>query len=388
MYLTELNTNLEKKVLTKKFINVCDPLISKDAKKYVSECIDTEWVSSSGKFLNMFEEKWAKYCGAEEGIAVTNGTSALQVAFKSLDLKAGDEVIMPSFTIISCALAIIESGAKPVLVDCYADNWCMNINEVEKNFSKTKAILVVHMFGHPVEMKKIKHLVKKHNLFLIEDAAEAHGALYENQKVGSFGDLACFSFYANKLITTGEGGMVVSNNKHLADRVRSLRNLSFRSDRRFYHTEFGYNYRLTNMQAALGISQIKNIEKHVSIKRRNTKNYNKILQDMSLPIRLPMERKNVRSVFWMYGIIIENKVFKADYLAKKLFELGIDTRPLFLGMHQQPVLKDMKIFDNESYPVTEELADYGLYLPSGLKLKINDIKHVCKSVKKVFDEYK
>ena len=389
MYLTELNTNLEKKVLTKKFINVCDPLISKDAKKYVSECIDTEWVSSSGKFLNMFEEKWAKYCGAEEGIAVTNGTSALQVAFKSLDLKAGDEVIMPSFTIISCALAIIESGAKPVLVDCYADNWCMNINEVEKKISpKTKAILVVHMFGHPVEMKKIKHLVKKHNLFLIEDAAEAHGALYENQKVGSFGDLACFSFYANKLITTGEGGMVVSNNKHLADRVRSLRNLSFRSDRRFYHTEFGYNYRLTNMQAALGISQIKNIEKHVSIKRRNTKNYNKILQDMSLPIRLPMERKNVRSVFWMYGIIIENKVFKADYLAKKLFELGIDTRPLFLGMHQQPVLKDMKIFDNESYPVTEELADYGLYLPSGLKLKINDIKHVCKSVKKVFDEYK
>ena len=389
MYLTELNTNLEKKVLKKKFINVCDPLISKDAKKYVSECIDTEWVSSSGKFLNMFEEKWAKYCGAEEGIAVTNGTSALQVAFKSLDLKPGDEVIMPSFTIISCALAIIESGAKPVLVDCYADNWCMNINEVEKKISpKTKAILVVHMFGHPVEMKKIKQLVKKHNLFLIEDAAEAHGALYENQKVGSFGDLACFSFYANKLITTGEGGMVVSNNKHLAHRVRSLRNLSFRSDRRFYHTEFGYNYRLTNMQAALGISQIKNIEKHVSIKRRNTKNYNKILQDMSLPIRLPMERKNVRSVFWMYGIIIENKVFKADYLAKKLFELGIDTRPLFLGMHQQPVLKDMKIFDNESYPVTEELADYGLYLPSGLKLKINDIKHVCKSVKKVFDEYK
>ena len=296
---------------------------------------------------------------------------------------------MPSFTIISCALAIIESGAKPVLVDCYADNWCMNINEVEKKISpKTKAILVVHMFGHPVEMKKIKQLVKKHNLFLIEDAAEAHGALYENQKVGSFGDLACFSFYANKLITTGEGGMVVSNNKHLAHRVRSLRNLSFRSDRRFYHTEFGYNYRLTNMQAALGISQIKNIEKHVSIKRRNTKNYNKILQDMSLPIRLPMERKNVRSVFWMYGIIIENKVFKADYLAKKLFELGIDTRPLFLGMHQQPVLKDMKFFDNESYPVTEELADYGLYLPSGLKLKINDIKHVCKSVKKVFDEYK
>ena len=387
--LLKLNTNLENKVLKKKFINVCDPLISKDAKKYVNECIETEWVSSSGKFLNMFEEKWARYCGAEEGIAVTNGTSALQVAFKSLNLQSGDEVIMPSFTIISCALAIIEAGAKPVLVDCYPDNWCMNVNEVEKKISsKTKAILVVHMFGHPVEMNRINRLVKKHNLFLIEDAAEAHGAMYKNKKVGSFGDLACFSFYANKLITTGEGGMVVSNNKILAERVRSLRNLSFRSDRRFFHTELGYNYRLTNMQAALGVSQIKNIEKHVTIKRRNTRNYNKILKDMKLPLRLPTERENVRSVFWMYGIIIKNKLFKADYLAKKLFELGIETRPLFLGMHQQPVLKNMKLFRNQSFPITEELSEFGLYLPSGLKLKTSDIKNVCKAVKKVFDEYK
>ncbi|MAI59686.1 MAG: aminotransferase DegT [Rickettsiales bacterium] len=370
-------------------INVCEPLISQSAKKYLNECIQTEWISSSGRFLDLFERKWAKYCDAKDGVAVSNGTSALQVAFKSLDLKPGDEVIMPSFTIISCAMAIIEAGGKPILVDCYSDNWCMNIDEVKKKISnKTKAILVVHMFGHPVEMDEILKLVKKNNLFLIEDAAEAHGATYKKKKVGSFGDLACFSFYANKLITTGEGGMVVSNNKKLTEKVRSLRNLAFRNDRRFYHTEIGYNYRLTNMQAAIGISQIENLKKHIKIKRTNTNFYNKILNEMSLPLRLPLEKNNVMSVYWMYGIIIENKTFNAKFLATKLWEQGIETRPLFLGMHQQPIFKKMNLFKNEKYPVTEELAEYGLYLPSGLKLKKKDIIRVCKTVKKIFNENK
>ncbi len=370
----------------KKKISVCDPLISGNAKKYLLDCINSEWVSSSGKYLENFERKWASYCGAEEGIAVTNGTSALQVAFKSLSLKPGDEVIMPSFTIISCATAVIEAGGKPVLVDCYPDTWCMNIEQVESKISKrTKAILVVHMFGHPVEMDPIIKIVRKKKLFLIEDAAEAHGATYKKKRVGSFGDLACFSFYANKLITTGEGGMVVSNNKRLAKRIRSLRNLSFRSDRRFYHTEIGYNYRLTNMQAALGLSQIENIKKHIEIKRKNTFFYNKILEKMNLPIRLPFENKNSKSVFWMYGIVIENKSFDAVYLAKKLIDYGIETRPLFLGMHQQPILKKMKIFKKEKFPITEQLSKYGLYLPSGLKLKRNEIIQICNVLKKIFN---
>ena len=243
-----------------KMIFVSEPLLSNETKKNLLQCIKTEMISSSGPYLKEFEKKWSSYCGVKYGVAVTNGTSALQIAFKSLNLKPGDEVIMPSFTIISCALAIIETGAIPVMVDCYEDTWCLNIDEIEKKITKkTKAILVVHMFGHPAEMSRLMKIKKKYKIKIVEDAAEAHGALYKKKVVGSFGDLACFSFYANKLVTTGEGGMVISNNKKLTEKLRSLRNLSFRSDRRFYHTEIGYNYRLTNLQAAVGLSQIKRI---------------------------------------------------------------------------------------------------------------------------------
>ena len=371
----------------KKKINVCEPLITKNAKKYINDCIDSEWISSAGKYLEDFEKKWSNYCGADEGIAVTNGTSALQVAFKSLNLQPGDEVIMPSFTIISCATAIIEAGGKPVLVDCYPDTWCLNIEQMkEKVNNRTKAILVVHMFGHPAEMDPIIKIVKRHNLYLVEDAAEAHGATYNNKRVGSFGDLACFSFYANKLITTGEGGMVLSNNKKLTKKIRSLRNLSFRSDRRFYHTEIGYNYRLTNMQAAIGISQIENLQNHIDIKRKNTFLYNNIIRKMDLPLRLPSENENSKSVFWMYGVVLKNKKLNAKILAEKLENRGIETRPLFLGMHQQPVLKKMKLFNNEKFPVTEELSRFGLYLPSGLKLNKKKIDFICNVLKDIFHE--
>lgn len=371
----------------KKKINVCEPLITKNAKKYINDCIDSEWISSAGKYLEDFEKKWSNYCGADEGIAVTNGTSALQVAFKSLNLQPGDEVIMPSFTIISCATAIIEAGGKPVLVDCYPDTWCLNIEQMkEKVNNRTKAILVVHMFGHPAEMDPIIKIVKRHNLYLVEDAAEAHGATYNNKRVGSFGDLACFSFYANKLITTGEGGMVLSNNKKLTKKIRSLRNLSFRSDRRFYHTEIGYNYRLTNMQAAIGISQIENLQNHIDIKRKNTFLYNNIIRKMDLPLRLPSENENSKSVFWMYGVVLKNKKLNAKILAEKLENRGIETRPLFLGMHQQPVLKKMKLFNNEKFPVTEELSRFGLYLPSGLKLNKKKINFICNVLKDIFHE--
>ena len=371
----------------KKKINVCEPLITKNAKKYINDCIDSEWISSAGKYLEDFEKKWSNYCGSDEGIAVTNGTSALQVAFKSLNLQSGDEVIMPSFTIISCATAIIEAGGKPVLVDCYPDTWCLNIEQMkEKINNRTKAILVVHMFGHPAEMDPIIKIVKRHNLYLVEDAAEAHGATYNNKRVGSFGDLACFSFYANKLITTGEGGMVLSNNKKLTKKIRSLRNLSFRSDRRFYHTEIGYNYRLTNMQAAIGISQIENLQNHIDIKRKNTFLYNNIIRKMDLPLRLPSENENSKSVFWMYGVVLKNKKLNAKILAEKLENRGIETRPLFLGMHQQPVLKKMKLFNNEKFPVTEELSRFGLYLPSGLKLNKKKIDFICNVLKDIFHE--
>ena len=370
-----------------KKISVSEPLLNKNTKKYVNNCIESEWISSSGKYLEEFETKWANYCNVKEGIAVSNGTSALQIAFKSLELNPGDEVIMPSFTIISCATAIIEAGGKPILVDCYHDTWCLNIEEVKKRISKrTKAILVVHMFGHPAEMDTIKKISKENNLYLVEDAAEAHGAIYKKKRVGSFGDLSCFSFYANKIITTGEGGMVLTNNKSLGKKLRSLRNLSFGKKKRFYHDNVGYNYRLTNMQAAIGCSQIENIEKHIAIKRKNTFLYNKILSKMNLPLRLPSEKNHVSSVFWMYGIVIERKILKAVTLAKELQSYGIETRPLFLGMHRQPVFKNHVFYKKGNFPVTDELSDYGLYLPSGLKLKKEDILYVCKILKKIFDE--
>ena len=367
-------------------IFVSEPLLSNETKKNLLQCIKTEMISSSGPYLKEFEKKWSSYCGVKYGVAVTNGTSALQIAFKSLNLKPGDEVIMPSFTIISCALAIIETGAIPVMVDCYEDTWCLNIDEIEKKITKkTKAILVVHMFGHPAEMSRLMKIKKKYKIKIVEDAAEAHGALYKKKVVGSFGDLACFSFYANKLVTTGEGGMVISNNKKLTEKLRSLRNLSFRSDRRFYHTEIGYNYRLTNLQAAVGLSQIKRIKKHIFIKRSNTFFYNKILNKMNLPIKLPSEKSYCSSVFWMYGIVIKNKLMKASILAKKLMRYGIETRPLFLGMHRQPVFKHLNFYnDRKNFPVTDELSDYGLYLPSGLKLKKKDIIYVCEKLKKIF----
>ncbi len=369
-----------------KMIFVSEPLLSNETKKNLLQCIKTEMISSSGPYLKEFEKKWSSYCGVKYGVAVTNGTSALQIAFKSLNLKPGDEVIMPSFTIISCALAIIETGAIPVMVDCYEDTWCLNIDEIEKKITKkTKAILVVHMFGHPAEMSRLMKIKKKYKIKIVEDAAEAHGALYKKKVVGSFGDLACFSFYANKLVTTGEGGMVISNNKKLTEKLRSLRNLSFRSDRRFYHTEIGYNYRLTNLQAAVGLSQIKRIKKHIFIKRSNTFFYNKILNKMNLPIKLPSEKSYCSSVFWMYGIVIKNKLMKASILAKKLMRYGIETRPLFLGMHRQPVFKHLNFYnDRKNFPVTDELSDYGLYLPSGLKLKKKDIIYVCEKLKKIF----
>ena len=242
-------------------IPVNEPALDENAFKYVEECLKTGWISSSGKFIQAFEQKWAQYCGMDYGVAVCNGTAALEAAMACLDLQPGDEVILPTFTIISCALAVIEAGATPVLVDSNPRTWCMDVQQAAEKISpRTRAIMPVHIYGHPVEMQPILELAEKHGLSIIEDAAEAHGAEYKGRKAGSFGDMSCFSFYANKIITTGEGGMVLTKSAALAERLRSQRNLCFREDRRFFHTELGHNYRMTNIQAAIGISQLETIE--------------------------------------------------------------------------------------------------------------------------------
>lgn len=366
------------------FIPVSEPLIGDNVLPLVRECVETGWISSEGRFIPEFERKWAEFCGVEYGVAVSNGTTALQVAVAALKLEPGSEIIMPAYTIISCAIAIIEAGCVPVLVDCEPDTWCMNLDEVEaKITARTRAVMPVHMFGHPVDMRRLMQLAAKHRLFVVEDAAESHGAEVEGRRVGGIGNMGCFSFYANKIITTGEGGMVVTNDREFADRLRSLRNLGFRKDRRFLHTEIGHNYRLTNLQAAVGVAQVERVADHVEQKRWMAARYREGLAGLN-QIALPVERNWAKNVYWMYGLVLADDVpFDAIEFARRLRNRGIDTRPFFLGMHEQPVFHDRGLFKGEKHPVSERLARRGLYVPSGLRLTQSQIDRVCDSVRAV-----
>lgn len=367
-----------------KLIPVNEPLITENEIKNVEECLQTGWISSVGKFINKFENSWANYCGMKHGIALSNGTVAIDAALWSLNLEKGSEIIMPTFTIISCAIAVIRNGLIPVLVDAESKTWCMDITKIEQKITKkTKAIMVVHIYGHPVDMDPVLEIAKKYNLKIIEDAAEVHGAEYKSKKCGGFGDLSTFSFYANKLITTGEGGMVLTNNDLYAEKVRSYINLCFRQERRFLHTELGNNYRLTNIQAAIGCSQVERIEQIVNRKREIGHLYSSLLKDVDF-LQLPYEEKWAKNNYWMYGIVVDEKTkMDAWEFAKKLEMEGIQTRPFFLGMHEQPVFHGMNLFLDERYPVAERIARQGLYLPSGIALTDGQINEVAIKVKKV-----
>jgi perosamine synthetase len=374
-------------------IPVNEPLLAEEDFKALEDTFRTGWISSAGSYVDEFEQGWAAYCGVNHGIAVSNGTTALIVAVDAISIAAGDEVIMPSYTIISCASAVIRAGGTPVLVDCVPDTFCMDVDQIAaKITSRTKAIMVVHMFGHPVDMDPVVALAKRHGLIIIEDAAEVHGAKYLSgrdgnashwQACGGIGHIATFSFFANKLITTGEGGMVITNDPALAKRCRDLRNLCFRSDRRFLHTEHGHQFRLTNMQAALGVNQVKRIESIVDRKRDIAARYHAALCDIA-GIQLPMEHDWAKSVFWVYSILLsDDRPLEAVAFATALKEREIETRPFFLGMHEQPVFHDMGLFKDEHYPVTERIARKGLYVPSGLAITEDQIDRVCDAVRAV-----
>ncbi len=364
-------------------ISVNKPLFISDEKKYLARCIDSGWVSSEGPFVKEFEENFSKYVGKKYGIAVSSGTAALEVAIGAIGLKPGDEVIIPTFTIISCALAVVAYGGIPIFVDSEAETWNIDTEQIEEKITKkTRAIMPVHIYGHSCNMEPILKIAKKHKLLIIEDAAEAHGAEYKGRKCGSFGDISCFSFYANKIITTGEGGMVLTDNKKWAERARMLRNLGFGKEKRFYHRELARNYRMTNLQAALGVAQIKNIEKLIKIKRDNAKRYTEELKDIK-ELQLPIEKDWAKNVYWMYGIVLDESTgFTAEYFAERLKERGIATRPFFYPLHLQPLWKKLKIkIKKGKYPIAERIAKQGLYLPSGLGLEGRQIKKVCKEVK-------
>jgi perosamine synthetase len=364
-------------------IPVSEPLLDERALAYIQEAVRTGWISSEGRFIADFERRWAKYCGVTHGIAVCNGTVALELAMAALALPAGSEIIIPSFTIISCAAAVLRTGCRPVLVDCEPDTWCLDVAQVRSKITrKTRGIMPVHIYGHMADMTPLMELAREFGLAVVEDAAEAHGGEYDGRRAGGIGTMGCFSFYANKIVTTGEGGMVVTDDAKLAERARSLRNLCFRRDHRFLHNELGYNFRMTNLQAAIGLAQIERIEDHLRRKRRIAALYSERLREIK-GIRLPVERPNVKNVYWMYAVVLDDSVARdAATLGACLKAQGVDTRPFFLGMHEQPVLRELGLFAGETYPVTERIARRGLYLPSGLGLGETDIERVCDALRR------
>jgi perosamine synthetase len=362
-------------------IPVCVPQVGELEQSLLADCIRTGWISSEGPYVRRFEELVASSCGKRHGVAVSSGTAALDVAVSCLELRAGDEVIMPTFTIISCASAVTRRGGIPVLVDSEPDTWCMNVSEVrEKIGPRTRAIMAVHIYGHPVDMDPLRQLADQHGLAIIEDTAEAQGGQYKGRPCGGLGDISCFSFYANKLITTGEGGMLLTDDAVIADRARGLRNLCFRPEKRFLHSELGDNFRMTNLQAAVGVAQMESMAEKVQSKRRLGQGYTERLG--RLPgIQLPVEKAWATNVYWMFGIVLDERLgIAADEFARRLMALGVDTRPFFLGMHEQPVLLNLGLFGGERYPVAEMLARQGLYLPSSIGLSDEEIELVCAAV--------
>ncbi|MGM9506790.1 DegT/DnrJ/EryC1/StrS family aminotransferase [Larkinella sp. GY13] len=350
-------------------IPVNTPLLSGNEEKYLRECIKTGWISSEGPFVSKFETEFASYIGMRHGIAVANGSGALDIAIQALDIGVGDEVIMPTFTIVSPAFSVVRAGATPVLIDSDPFTWNIDVHQIEEKITyKTKAIVVVHIYGLPVDMDPVIALCEKYNLFLIEDGAEMHGQDYKGQSIGSFGHLSTFSFYPNKIITTGEGGMILSNDDKLAERCKKLRNLAFEPDKpRFVHYEMGWNYRMTNLQAALGLAQLEKIDEHIRRKREIGLLY---MQGLTMleNCRLPIESTSyAANIYWVFGIVAKTETHKENWVAN-LSKNGIGTRPFFWCMHEQPVFMKMGLFKNETYPVAELLARNGFYIPSGLGL--------------------
>ncbi|MBW4498171.1 MAG: DegT/DnrJ/EryC1/StrS family aminotransferase [Scytonema hyalinum WJT4-NPBG1] len=367
-------------------ILVNQPLLDGNEKKYLLECIDTGWISSEGPFVKKFEEQFAARVGRKYGVAVSNGSVALDAAVAALGIQPGDEVILPTFTIISCAAAIVRSGAVPVVVDCDPNTWNMDVSQIEDKITpKTKALMVVHIYGLPVDMEPVLALADRYGLQIIEDAAEMHGQTYKGRPCGSFGAISTFSFYPNKHITTGEGGMLLTDNEQLAERCCSLRNLCFQPQKRFVHQELGWNLRMSNLQAALGVAQLERLDEFVARKRHIGQRYTELLSDIP-GLQLPLPRTDYAdNIYWVYGLVLKDEVpFDAEQAMRRLAQYKIGTRPFFWPMHEQPVFRKMGLFDGVSYPVAEKIARRGFYIPSGMALTDEQICRVAQVVVEVF----
>jgi perosamine synthetase len=371
-------------------IPVNEPLIASHAKKYVIDCLDSGWISSSGTYLEKFEEAFASYLGVRYATTTTNGTTALHLALAALRLGPGDEIIIPDLTIVSCGLAALYVGATPVVADVDPVLGTIDPAGIERAITKrTRAIMVVHLWGHPANMDPILEIAKRHHLAVVEDAAEAHGAMYlsaqagKGKRVGGIGDIGCFSFYGNKIVTTGEGGMVVTNNTKLYERAKLLKNLAHSPQRRFYHEEVGFNFRMTNLQAALGLAQLEEIDRYIRIKQHMAHAYQTQLSSISSLI-LPSEASWATSVWWMYAVLVsKTSPLNRDTVRAKLKEAGIDTRDYFIPLHRQPVFTKLGLFKGASCPVSDDLSRRGFYLPSGLAITDKQIRTVTTTLKRL-----
>lgn len=370
---------------TNTFIPVCEPTLLGNELKYVTDAVKTGWISSAGKYVTEFEQKFAEYCGCKYGVAVCNGTVALHLALVALGIGKGDEVIIPDFTMIATAFAVCYTGATPVFVDADPETWNIDITKIEEKItSRTRAIIPVHLFGLMCDMDAINAIAKKHNLKVLEDAAEAHGAEYKGRRAGSCSDIAAFSFFANKNITTGEGGMVVTNDENLYNKLRYQKNMCFPLDgpRNYLHNDIGFNYRMSNVVAAIGLAQVEKADEYRQMRINNNKLYRELLTNVS-GIQFQPIMKDYLNVSWMNTILVDAKRYghTKEELREYLRNNNIDTRLLFEGMHRQPSLKKYGCDCNKMYPITEKLTAQGFYLPSASNLPQKDISFICQLIK-------
>lgn len=357
-------------------IPVAEPDLKGNELEYVTQCITTEWISSLGKYVGLFEERAAASCNRGFGVSVCNGTAALHLALAAAGIGPGDEVIVPSMTFVATANAVSYTGATPVFCDSEPAYWQMDPNLIEGLITEhTKAIIPVDLYGHPVHFDAIDEVARRYDLHVIEDAAEAHGASFRDRPCGSLGEMSCFSYYGNKVITTGEGGMVLTDDEGLYERLRYLRDHGMSSTDRYYHAEIGYNYRLTNVQAAIGLAQMERLDEFITIKRRNAARYAEGLRDVP-GITCARQADWATNVYWMYSILVEDEYpLSRDELMAALRERDVDTRPFFHAIHTMPCH-----YREDSLPVAERLARVGINLPSSTKLTGEQIDMICEHI--------
>lgn len=364
-------------------IPVCEPDITAKEVRYVLKAVKSGWVSSAGSFVEKFEAAFAKTVSQTKyAVAVNSGTSALHVALAALGIKAGDEVITPTFTMIATANAVSYTGATPILVDADPTTWNLDVKKIEAKITpKTKAIIAVHVYGLPCDMAAIQQLARRYNLWVIEDAAEAQGAEYRGYRVGSIGDVAAFSLYANKTVMTGEGGMLTTNSSTIAERARSLREHAIDTHHHFWHRYLGFGYRMTNLQAALGLAQTERFEKLLKSRTNNAQRYMELLSGID-GLAFPVEPQGTKNVYWMFGLLIDKRRFgmSRDELREALARQGIETRTFFIPIHLQPIYH--RQYANQRYPISERLCRDGLYLPSFSRLTKDEIAFICQLIRR------